>query len=125
MNNHIGKELAAREIAKALAKLSIDELKKVAARYDVDISDALEGDYFTKADLSDEDESLTDLAKRIGSHPVIDAANKLDALAKRMDAQDAALADLKGGMFADLEKMAAGNRETVAFWQRHNDRLSK
>jgi hypothetical protein len=81
--------MAAREIAKALALLSTDELRKIAAEYDVDITDALEGEYFTKADLADEDESLTDLAKRIGSHALIDAAKKLDALAKRADEQDA------------------------------------
>jgi hypothetical protein len=126
MNDHIGKELAAREIAKALSKLSIDELKKVALKYAVDISDALEGEYFTKTMLADEDDSLTAIAKRTGSHALIDAAKKLDALTKRADEQDAAIADLQSGnMFADLEKMASGNRETVAFWQRHNDRLSK
>ena len=126
MNDHIGKELAAREIAKALSKLSIDELKKVALKYDVDISDALEGEYFTKTMLADETESLTAIAKRIGSHPLIDAAKKLEALAKRADAQDAAIADLAiGNMFSGLEKMAANNKQTLSYWDKHNDRLSK
>jgi len=125
MSDHISKELAAREIAKALSKLSIDELKKIAAKYDVDITDALEGEYFTKADLVDEGESLTAIANRIGSHPLIDAAYKIETLTKRLDAMDASLADLKSGMFADLEKMAANNKQTLSYWAKHNERLSK
>jgi hypothetical protein len=83
MHDHVGKELAAREIAKALSKLSIDELKKVALKYDVDITEALEGEYFTKTMLADETESLTALAKRTDNSAMIDAAKKLDALMKR------------------------------------------
>jgi tRNA G10 N-methylase Trm11 len=118
------KSLAVRELAKALEKMDLSEIEALAKRYDVDISAALEGKYFTKTMLADETESLTAIAKRIGSHSLIDAAKKLEALAKRMDDQAAAMADLNG-LFAGLEKMAAGNRETVAFWKRHNDRLSK
>jgi hypothetical protein len=89
VSDHIGKEMAAREIAKVLSKLSIDELKKVAAQYDVDITDALEGEVLRKTTLADETESLTDLAKRSGSQTMISVAKKLDALSKRIDAQDA------------------------------------
>jgi hypothetical protein len=91
--DHIGKEMAAREIAKALSKLSIDELRKVAAQYDVDIDDALEGEVLRKTMLADETESQADLAKRTGSKTMISVAKKLDALMKRADGQDAERAE--------------------------------
>jgi hypothetical protein len=116
MSDHISKELAAAEIAKALSKLSIDDLKKIAEKYDVDISEALEGEYFTKADLADGGESLTDLAKRIGDHPLIDAAKKLDALTKRMNSSDAAMEMRFGSVVAsaDLTKAEAALAELRA-----------
>jgi hypothetical protein len=60
----------------------------------------------------------------------IDTISKIDRdlanLTKRLDEMDAKIVDIKSGnMFADFEKMAAGNRETSHFWQRHSDRLSK
>ena len=130
MNDHIGKELAAREIAKALSKLSIDELRKVALKYDVDITYALEGEFFTKTMLADEDESLIALAKRSGNPAMIDAAKRLDALMKRADEQDAAFAKMatygdelktkKRG--AEDERIMKEYRETgvrpLAMWQR-------
>ncbi len=113
MSDHIAKELASREIAKALSKLSIDELRKLAAKYDVDISGALDGEYFQKADLVDDDESLVALAKRIGNHTLIDQAQKIEALAKRID-------DLKGQLSYDptpannLRKLIESNAAEVA-----------
>jgi hypothetical protein len=112
--SNIGKELAAREIAKALSKLSVDELKKIAETLDVDISDALEGEYFTKADLGDEDESLTSLAKRIGNHPLIDAAKKLDAITKRLDATDAQIVELSATIAKNLDEIKAVNAKHAA-----------
>jgi hypothetical protein len=63
------------------------------------------------------------------SKSAIDVINKIDRelanLTKRLDAMDAHLADLKGGMFADLERLAKNNAQAVSYWQRHNNRLSK
>jgi hypothetical protein len=125
MSDHIGKELAAREIAKALSKLSLEELKKVAAKYEVDITEALDGEYFTKADRAgdDEAENLTDLAKRIGNHPVIEAAKKLDALSTRLDAMDglndSALARLQAlvDQQTAIRKRAEEDAAMVAEWK--------
>jgi hypothetical protein len=59
----------------------------------------------------------------------VDTISKIDrdlaSLAKRLDAMDAKIADLNGGMFADLERLAKNNAQVVEYWQRHNDRLSK
>jgi hypothetical protein len=49
----------------------------------------------------------------------------LSDLTKRLDEMDAHLGDIKGGMFADLERLAKNNAQVVAYWQRHNDRLAK
>jgi uncharacterized protein YyaL (SSP411 family) len=117
--DHIGKEMAAREIAKDFSKLSVDELRKIAAEYDVSIEDALDGEYFTKANLGDETESLTDLAKSSGNSAMIDVAKKLDALSNRMDAQDAERAEL----LAKFDKLENVSRDDRGFWKRHNERL--
>jgi hypothetical protein len=92
------KSLAIRELAKALEKMDLAEIEALAKRYSVDIEDALDGEFFTKANLGDEAESLTDLAKRSGSKTMISVAKKLDALSERIDAQDA-------GRAAALEKI--------------------
>jgi hypothetical protein len=91
--SNMRKELAIRELAKALEKMDLAEIEALAKRYDVDIEDALGGEFFTKANLGDEADSLTDLARRTGSKTMISVAKKLDALAKRMDEQDAERAD--------------------------------
>jgi hypothetical protein len=57
----------------------------------------------------------------------IDTISKIDrdlaSLTKRLDEMDAKLADLNGGMFADLERLAKNNAQVVSYWQRHNERL--
>jgi hypothetical protein len=108
---HIGKELAAREIAKALSKLSIDELRKIAAQYGVDIEDELEDEYFTKTMLA-EDDSLAGLAERTGHPAAINMARKLDELLARANDQDAGLAKIAGDRSKNggaLDKMEAFN----------------
>ena len=99
MSDNIGKELAAREIAKALEKLSIDELRKLAERYGVDIDEALEGEPLLKADLSDEAadpvaklerlfakiEAEEDLRKRDASDPIAKMEAALDKAASYVD----------------------------------------
>jgi len=108
VSDHITKELAAAEIAKAIAQLPLDEIKKIAEKYDVDITDALEGEPLLKADLVDEDESLIALAKRIGDHRLIDAAKKLEALSKRMDAVE----DRLGASGATLQRLRPSPRQS-------------
>jgi hypothetical protein len=103
------KSLAVRELAKALEMMDLSEIEALAKRYGVDITSALDGEYFTKAD-----ESLPAIARRIGSHPLIDAANKLDALTKRADAQD----DFIKRAFAMFDEVADLNKrraEDTAF----------
>jgi hypothetical protein len=77
-------------------------------------------------------EVKSDDAVLLATTPISDAYAKMAAvenalfdLTKRLDAMDAHLVDLKGGMFAELEKMAANNAKDIAYWDRHRDRLSK
>jgi hypothetical protein len=46
-------------------------------------------------------------------------------LTKRLDEMDAKIVNIKGGMFADLERLAKNNAQSVDYWKRHNERLSK
>jgi hypothetical protein len=63
------------------------------------------------------------------SKSAIDVINKIDRdlanLTKRLDEMDAKMADLNGGMFSDLERLAKNTAQVVSYWQRHNERLSR
>jgi hypothetical protein len=72
--------------------------------------------------IDDEDITLMNLTKseRIAQERI---QKSLRDLTNRLDDMDAKIADIKDGLFADLEKMAANNKTTVAYWDRHNERL--
>jgi hypothetical protein len=75
-------------------------------------------------EVKDDDIALMPISKTAR-----DTFEKIDrdlaSLAKRLDAMDAKIADLNGGVFADLERLAKNNAQVVEYWKRHNDRLSK
>jgi hypothetical protein len=68
----------------------------------------------------------------LATTPISDAAAKMakaesdiEVLTKRLDEMDAKIGDIKSGYFADLERLAKSNAETVEYWQRHHERLAK
>lgn len=61
------------------------------------------------------------------SRSAMEVITKIDRdlanLTKRLDAMDAKIGDIKGGMFSDLERLAKNNVQVVEYWQRDNERL--
>jgi hypothetical protein len=73
-------------------------------------------------EVKDDDITLSGFSKSAQS-TIMKMETALADLSKRLDAMDAHLGDIKGGMFSDLERLAKNNAQVVEYWQRHNERL--